>query len=85
MTAREQAVVDAGASIRTLWQGQARGRIANQARNSLLRAGIRTIGTLTDRTAGDLMDRRHFGPGQLAEVQRVLGAAGLALKDEAAS
>jgi len=82
--ARYQAVVDANASILTLWPEGDTGRMVTQTQNSLLRAWIRTIGVLTGWTADQLMDRYNFGPAQLAEVRRVLDAAGLALKDDGA-
>ncbi len=81
--AREQSVVDADASMLALWAEDDISRIATMTKNSLLLAGVYSIGTLTDRAAGDLMGLRDFGPGQLAEVRRVLAAAGLALKGEA--
>lgn len=80
---REQAVVDANASILSLWPRRGGTQVITRAQNSLQRAGIYTIGALTDWTAAGLMACPNFGPGQLAEVRRVLKVAGLALKGDA--
>jgi Bacterial RNA polymerase, alpha chain C terminal domain len=67
--------------LEALWPGAPQDPIATRTLNSLLRDGIRTVGALTGRTGQDLLDLRHFGHGQLREVQRVLAGAGLSLAE----
>jgi predicted RecB family nuclease len=64
--------VDLTAPIETLG-------LEGRARNSLRRAGIRTIADLTTRSEDDLLNIQTFGPSSLAKVQAALAAAGLAL------
>jgi protein-tyrosine phosphatase len=67
------------APLESLWPDRAPGPIATRTRNSLRRAGFKTVGELAACTPDDLLDLRHFGHGQLREVQRVLDGAGLSL------
>lgn len=73
------------APLADLWPDASPGPIANRTRNSLIRAGFKTIGELTAITAADLLEFRNFGHGQLREVQRVLSDAGLRLREEEAA
>ncbi len=50
--------------------------------NCLKRAGINTIGELTERTAEDMMKVRNLGKKSLQEVEERLAAFGLKLKEQ---
>lgn len=68
------------AQVTELWPDGAGGTVVTRTQNALLRAGITTIRELAASTPEDLLDIRWFGTGQLDEVRRVLGEAGLALE-----
>lgn len=68
--------------LAALWAAGAKG-IATRTRNSLHRAGLKTVGEVAACTPGDLLGLREFGYGQLREVERALAAAGLALREAA--
>jgi DNA-directed RNA polymerase subunit alpha len=48
--------------------------------NCLKRAGINTVGELTQKTADDMLKVRNLGKKSLAEVEEKLGEFGLQLK-----
>jgi protein-tyrosine phosphatase len=69
------------APLASLWPGGSPryGPIAVRACNTLMRAGLKTVGEVAACTEDDLLGIRNFAHGQLREVQRVLADAGLSL------
>lgn len=66
-----------------LWQaGVEELGLSLRPENSLRRAGIETIGQLTEKTAGELSMIRNFGQKCLAEVTEKLAEKNLALREE---
>ncbi len=82
--AADPARIGLAAPVEALWPDGPAGAMSVRTCNTLLRAGLKTVGGVAGCTRDDLLDIRHFGYGQLAEVRRVLSAAGLALQDREA-
>jgi DNA-directed RNA polymerase alpha subunit len=59
-------------------------QLGTQAKNALIRGGIRTVGDLTALSGRDLLDIRSLGLACADEIRRVLRECGLALKGEEA-
>ncbi len=53
-----------------------------RSENCLLRAGIRTVGELIQKTPEELLKIRNLGKKSLNEIQEKLGRLGLSLKEE---
>ena len=58
--------------------------LSARADRALTSAGIVSVSSLLDQTAGDLLMLRGFGPGCLSEVETTLAAHGLSLAGGAA-
>lgn len=54
--------------------------LSERSRRALCTGGVRTVGDLCERTQTDLLRIKGFGPGCLKEIEKILGAHGLALK-----
>jgi DNA-directed RNA polymerase alpha subunit len=53
-----------------------------RTRKALLNGGIRTVGQLLERSSGELLALKNFGPRCLDEVRSHLAEHGLALRGE---
>jgi hypothetical protein len=80
-----QAAGEALLPARDLWRGQPPSPMGTRTANAVTRHARRhgiagmTAGDLAGLTRQELLDGRNFGPGMLAEVERVLALRGLAL------
>ena len=53
-----------------------------RSENCMRRAGIETVGQLTDKTAGELQKIRNFGQKSLEDITKKLAEKNLALREE---
>lgn len=57
-------------------------RLSERARNSLMRANIRTLSELVQKTEAEMFQIKNFGRKHLNEIKETLASMGLSLRDE---